>query len=366
MEAIFLTGATGFIGAYVLAELLRRTTSVVYCLVRREEDGMGRLRQVLSAIGAPDPAHRVVAVAGDLSQPLLGLGPCDFDDLNARIDSIVHCGALVSFARPYPALKATNVIGTQEVLRLACRRGDAKPVHYCSTLRVFSAAAGETVTEDSPIGDGNTLNTGYAQSKWVAERLIQTARDRGVPVSLYRPGMVTGHSQSGHSNLTDLMCRLIRGCVQLGCAFSEPLLLDLTAVDYVSSALCVLSLEEQHLGGTYHLVSPKLVAWDQLLRWLIEAGYPLELLPYSAWRTKLMDAVKRQPDHALAPLAGFFREDLTQSAPPRFACAATLAALAPTGVRCPSPDQRLFRVYLEHFVRIGFLPLPPKEGVIHA
>src|SRR5262249_47915849 len=139
-ERIFLTGATGYLGAFLLRDLLRQTRAEIFCLVRSAtvEEGNSRLRKSLEAHGLWDESlgGRIRVVPGDLSLPLLGLSRERFDELAAAIDAVFHNGALVNMVPPYQALKAANVLGTGEVLRLACQT-KPKPVHYISTVSVF-------------------------------------------------------------------------------------------------------------------------------------------------------------------------------------------------------------------------------------
>ncbi|MFL7793814.1 MAG: condensation domain-containing protein, partial [Anaerolineae bacterium] len=140
--SVFLTGATGFLGAFLLHEILEQTQADVRCLVRAadEHEAMQRIEDNLGAymLQRPDLRARVVPVIGDLSEPLLGLSARDFERLAGEIDAIYHGAALVNFVFPYSRLKPTNVLGTQEVLRLAVRAGSV-PVHYGSSTAVFDS-----------------------------------------------------------------------------------------------------------------------------------------------------------------------------------------------------------------------------------
>ncbi|HKX31268.1 MAG TPA: amino acid adenylation domain-containing protein, partial [Blastocatellia bacterium] len=222
-RCIFLTGATGFLGAFLLQALLRRTEAEVWCLVRSRDAEEGR-RKLLAALdsyrlGDDRFASRIVPVPGDLAQPRLGLSPEVFQSIAETADLVYHNGASVNFVYPYFLLKPVNVLGTQEALRLASR-AKAKPFHYVSTISVFSATGPASVIreddEPAPPGDDRRLPAGYAQSKWVAERLVMAARARGLPVSIYRPGRIAGDSRTGISNPDDFVCRYLRGCLQLG------------------------------------------------------------------------------------------------------------------------------------------------------
>uniref|UniRef100_A0ACD5GVY6 Non-ribosomal peptide synthetase n=1 Tax=Desertifilum tharense IPPAS B-1220 TaxID=1781255 RepID=A0ACD5GVY6_9CYAN len=140
-QAIFLTGATGFVGAFLLAELLQQTRAEVYCLVRAEtaEAAQRQLQATLESyqIWQEGFKTRIIPVVGDLAKPRFGLSESEFSAMGDRLQVIYHGGAWVHHAYPYTLLKPTNVLGTQEVLRFACQ-GQAKPVHFLSATSVFS------------------------------------------------------------------------------------------------------------------------------------------------------------------------------------------------------------------------------------
>jgi len=136
--------------------------------------------------------------------------------LASELDLIYHSGAFVNLIYPYTALRATNVLGTQEVLRLASQSNTCT---FLLTLDVFQSSrylGMKVIPEQDALEHSEGLYDGYAQSKWVAEKLMMTARSRGIPVCIYRLGMITGHSQTGVSQTDDMMCRMIKGFIQLG------------------------------------------------------------------------------------------------------------------------------------------------------
>jgi acyl carrier protein len=190
-NAIFLTGATGFLGAFLLKELLQETAADIYCLVRSSniELGKKKLQHSLEAylLWNESFTTRIIPVLGDLSRPLLGLSGEEFGSLASKVDTIYHNGALVNFTYPYAALKAANVFGTQEVLRLASQV-KLKPVHFISTIGVVGSTTSviasvdrsevKIIKEQDSLPRADEHSSGYTQSKWVAEKLVTIARDR--------------------------------------------------------------------------------------------------------------------------------------------------------------------------------------------
>ena len=362
-----MTGGTGYLGAFIVRELMRRTDARVRCLVRGKtsDEAFGRLRQVLVDYGLWEDRFeaRLAVETGDLSRPCLGLTVERFDALAKEVDAVYHSGALVNFAYPYrnPSLRASNVLGTQEVLRLAAL-GTRKPFHHVSTTAVFGSSnypSGTVVREgDEPVhttGFGN----GYSQTKWVAEKLVRIARNRGLPVSIYRPGNILGDRQTGSCNPNDFISRMIKGCVQFRSSPDVSMRVDLTPIDYVASVIVQLSLMPNCIGNDFHPVNPNRPTWDQLIRFVRTAGYDVATLPYKRWRDVLVDP--SSVDNALYPLSFMF-PSLPEGRPsaPRDRLFYREDRQGPCGEQVPPPDidQALIDACLSYFMRSGFLPEP--------
>jgi thioester reductase-like protein len=391
---VFLTGATGFLGAFLLHGLLQRTEANVYCLVRCAdvEDGTRRIDRNLAACvpSGNHPGSRIIPVVGDLSQPLLGLSPEQFDTLAGKIHAIYHNGAAVNWLSSYSRLKPANVHGTQEIFRLASR-GTAKPVHVVSSLSVFPLVGnsqGKVVREQDGLDHSGVLYGGYTQSKWVSEKVATIARSRGLPVAVYRPGIITGHSQTGVWNTDDFMSRLIKSWIEAESAPDLDGATDMTPVDYVSSAIVHLSLSSQALGKVFHLINPRQIHLRELAAWIRSFGYLIEDVSYDRWRTELLSRAQRfkgQAAHSLLPLFsartgeepwGGVDDQLQPDArntvdqigsvmaaqyaarSVKFDDQQTRDALAGSAITCPLVDGEVFARYLSYFVGTGFLHSP--------
>ncbi|MDI3284632.1 amino acid adenylation domain-containing protein [Polyangium sp. 15x6] len=366
---IFLTGATGFLGAFLLRDLLRHTRAEICCLVRAEDTqaGMERIRAALTMYGLWQPQHeaRILPIPGDLRQPLLGLDAPQFHALAGQVDTIYHSAAEVNYVKPYHALRGANVSGTCEVLRLACAIRQ-KPVHYLSSIGIVGHVGYfkgvSVVYETDNLAHGAPyLDTdmGYSQSKWVAEQLVSTARSRGLATSIFRPGFIMGDTTTGAANVDDFVCRLIKGCIHAGCYPDLPRQRkDFVPVDYVSAAVTRISLNPANLGRTYHLVppvaeSPDLQGFFELLR---GAGHALRRLPFASWLECVVDSAGRSLSSPLLPLIPMLTEKVHEGLTrwelyegmPVFDDTNTRQALAHTSLSCPPLDARLLRVNLAY------------------
>jgi amino acid adenylation domain-containing protein/thioester reductase-like protein len=372
--AILLTGATGFLGSFLLYELLQQNQADIYCLVRSEtiESGKKKIQSSLESYLLWDESfsQRIIPVLGDLSQPLLGLSEKQFQLLASQLDVIYHNGALVNFTYPYSVLKAPNVLGTQEVLRLASQI-KVKPVHFISTISIVypNNPDVEVVREHDSLDDAKMPSDGYAQSKWVAEKLVTIARERGLPVCIYRPGRISGHSKTGVCNPGDHTYRMIKGCIQLGSMPNLNIKLNLSPVDYVSKGIVYLSKQKESLGKAFHLLNPQPLPLSEMVNYICSLGYPIEQVAYEQWRSQLINT-SDSPENALYPLISIFSEEASDSdnntksknsAVQQFDCQNTLTGLAKTSIVCPSVNAELFSTYFSYLIQTGFLNHPPLQ-----
>ena len=367
---IFITGGTGFLGAFIIKELLDKTNADIYCLVRAEnpEAGSTKLKQNLQLYSIWEEQYntRIIPVLGDLSLPLLGLTPEGFQMLAANIDIIYHSAAMLNYVFPYQALKTANVLGTQEILRLATQI-KVKPVHYVSSVAVFesTAYAGKVVKEDDKFEHWNGIFLGYSQTKWVAEKLVKIAGDRGLPITIHRPPLIAGDSRTGISNTHDFINLMAKGCLQMGCFPNIDYMLDMSPVDYVSQAIVYLSLQKSSKGKAFHLQHPEPAPLTKLVDWLRLFGFPIQMIPYEQWQSKLVTDVTsaENPLYTLRPflLERWSKEQLTipdlyaQARRPHVNCQATLDALAGSSIACPPIDSQLFMTYASYLISSGFI-----------
>ncbi|ASU77501.1 hypothetical protein CDG81_03340 [Actinopolyspora erythraea] len=374
---VLLTGATGFLGAYLLDRLVRRTRATVLCLTRAEDD-----QQALTRIAAnmrryglsfEEVAHRVVPLPGDLARSGLGVGS-RFDELAERVDLVVHNGSHVNFVFPYSSMRATNVGGSREVLRLATT-SRLKPVHYVSSITTIAGngvAGIRHVPEDAPPAHPDKLSMGYQATKWVSEWLFRQASEHGLPVSIHRPHEITGTTGEGIWNTDTLICALFRTIAETGLAPDVALPLDFVPVDVAAETLVHLITHEPPRGHAYHLTNPHGAHLGLLVERLRVRGYPVRKLDYGQWVTEMIRLVSKDPERPLTPYIPIFTDaantgDMTVKEMyfagtfPTFGRQNLVRGLADSGLVIPPVDERLLDLYLDYFERCGFLD-PTSKG----
>jgi myxalamid-type nonribosomal peptide synthetase MxaA len=372
-KSVFLTGATGYLGAFILERLLRTGPAECFCLVRASspEQGLERIREAMKGYRIWDDsfAARIHPVVGDIAKPEMGVGSEEFARLASEVDTIYHCGALVNFIYPYSALRGPNVLGTHEVLRLATR-GKLKPVHYTSTVDVLLGTHMKRpfYETDEVLYHPNEIPDGYARSKLVAEKMLANARLRGVPVCVYRPGLIMGHTATGATQTNDYLLVGLKGYIDLGMLAEPSIMIDFVTVDFVAAAIVHLSMQPESIGRYFHIWNPWPVHMSRAYEWVNSFGYHLKVVPGNILRDKVLKEV--DVSNVLYPFLPLFRamrdNPPISSHDPRIMekinlmeeCRNMLEGLKGSGIECPQLDERLAHLCLSYLVSIGFLPEP--------
>jgi thioester reductase-like protein len=259
LNQVLLTGGTGFIGPFLMKSLLEQTRAKIYVLVRSsdEKQGKQRLRDAMESIGPCGVGlmemfeARVIPVCGDLGQPKLGLKQDVWDFLASEIDTVFHNGATVNYLFNYDLMRDANVLGTNEVVRLAFE-GRPKEFNYVSTTFVFGWAVKSVLHETDLNENMELLDFGYSQSKWVAEQVVVDARNRGLSARIFRPALVSP-SVTGGGNNFDIAVRLVAFMVNHGIGVDTLNQVSFVPADIVANNIVAISTTPGTANKTYHV-----------------------------------------------------------------------------------------------------------------
>lgn len=320
-SCVFLTGATGFVGAHLLYELLHQTHADIFCLVRADDSsqGMQRLMNTFEKFRLPWQSalqSRILPVTGDLSSPQFGLSEADYELISTRAEIIYHSGSSVSYLQPYDVIKSSNIDGLHHILQLTTT-GRPKFLALLSSMGVFSWGrpfTGKTWMYENDNIDQNlravSKDLGYIKSKWVMEKIIHEASGKGIQMINFRLGFAVCSQMTGATVLNQWWGSLVRSCVELG-AF--PLVMglkdELTTVDYMAKAIVHISQKKEAVGRHFHL-SPDPENDVSLTDFFAKMNeyYDLGLkgLPYNEW----LDLWKQNTANPLYPLLSLFTDDV--------------------------------------------------------
>ncbi|XP_046580237.1 linear gramicidin synthase subunit D-like [Haliotis rubra] len=302
---VLLTGATGFLGVFILRELLLNTKLLVYCLVRELPgvEALDRIKEALRKYGILGKseseatkeqkqveamlARRVTVIKANVALINLGMSEEDYTYLCTDIDFIIHTAAIVNLAYPYSALHGPNVLGTANIILFACT-GKVKPIHYISTDAVFPNGLKDCSEEDDASSYHDDLEDGYSQSKWVAEQLVKKAGKKGLPVSIYRLGNLSGDSLTGHWNPQDFTLLVLQACTKLGLAPEVNWNMEMTPVDFAAKVIVRITQNPSVMGKTFHVINTQPIKARWVFEWMYGHGFTLKFVPFSEWRNAVL------------------------------------------------------------------------------
>lgn len=260
----FVTGATGFIGRYLVARLLRHEDARVFALVRPgSEYKLDALRKRLNA-----KPEQLVAIKGDMTKKLLGLAKRDRDDLKGQVQQFMHLAAIYDLSRDAETQQITNIEGTRQALALAGELG-AGCFHHVSSVAAGGLYEG-TFTEDM-FEEAGPLDDPYLFTKHESERLVRETST--IPWRIYRPSMVVGHSRTGEIDKVDGPYYLFKLIQRLHDLLPPwiPLLgieggrFNIVPVDFVADAIDHLAHLPGRDGECFHLTADKHYSLGQVV-----------------------------------------------------------------------------------------------------
>jgi thioester reductase-like protein len=328
---VLLTGATGFVGMEVLARLLERAERPVIALIRAADDDAAerRLDEVLARLWRdPSPYRdRVHAVAGDVTQPGLGIGGPRRTGITEGVGAILHCAASIAFDLPLAEARRVNVEGTREVLgfaREAKAVGRLERFVHVSTAYVAGRHGG--TFRERQLDTGQEFRNTYERTKWEAEHIVAAATDLAPVVA--RPSIVMGEASSGWTPAFNVLYWPLRAFGR-GLFDTVPAKLDahvdVVPVDYVAEAL--VHLLESDASGVVNLVSgraaPRVHELIDMAAAHFDRPAPAVVEPGTAG-----SGSAAADDHG-AVYFPYFEMDIV------FDDARARALLGPAGIRCP-------------------------------
>lgn len=296
-NTVFITGATGFLGAHILAELIEREdyrNRDIVCLVRcaSSDHGVERIRETFSRYNLNAlNLGRVKIISGDLVLPEFGLDYKDYENLAIVTSEVYHCAATVNMMADYETLKPQNVTATKSIVQF-CLNGRRKKLNYASTLSVFvstnlnEGVALETDRLDNPC----IIYGGYGQTKYVCEKFLLNVPSELCGINIIRYGLLCGDTTNGISAPKDFLGMFIRGAKlvkALPVDSSGKLGIDISPIDIASKMTVDIATKSD--GGIYHIASENPLSYSELCK-VIEKNANVKILEnYEIWKDLLIE-----------------------------------------------------------------------------
>ncbi|GEM_PF-2592822 len=365
IQGILLTGATQFLGAHILNELLNQTTIKIYCIVNIGKSKSAAIhfsKSIESYKLSKEVAisnRRITILEGDPSKHMLGLSSDQYKSLTNKIDVIYHCDADHNLMAPYSSLRARNVLSTKEIIKFATKKVNKRIVYISSLLGVNKSLTGEKLREEFQTDtDCSSLAGGFPQTCWVSEHLLTQSNDRGLAVTIYRCKNIGGQSNSGLTDTNNSLLLFIKGCVELGYAPNLNEKINFLPVDFVSKSIVGITLFQPEKNIVYHLENTYGIMWSDLIKWLSKNYYPIQFCSSQEWEMKIIDAGESNAFFPLLPLYLSKEEDADNQQP---SLTHTVRALEKLEVDFPKIDEKLLNTYINYLVKIKFLPVRSKQ-----
>ncbi|MGZ3240266.1 MAG: non-ribosomal peptide synthetase [Burkholderiaceae bacterium] len=316
LQGVLLSGATGWIGVQVLAELLSLTQAKVYCLVRPRGNTQSRahLIESMRRCGieiASSWLDRVELVSGDLAEPRLGLSPTDWHHLSESVDAIYHLGASLNVMVDYATHRSVNVGSIASVVCLAVEH-HLKPIFFSSPMAVcrrHTEDGMKVLHEERPNADPDGLPTGYAQSKWAAEQILLAAAERGLPVKIYRTSHALPSYRNGLTKQNDTYVTALHAACAAGVVPNwTDSALHGVPVDLLARLMVENSLVADQYQGIIHIENRTPFNFNSLAKALLEERLNGDgnavCVAFDEWKALCLEAATRLPDES-ASLAKF-------------------------------------------------------------
>ncbi|MFQ6396786.1 SDR family oxidoreductase [Nocardia sp. KC 131] len=349
-DTVLVTGATGLVGAEVVARLAAASRPIAAVL--HSNSSIVRNDGTVLEAGT--------AVAGDVRARGFGMSERDTADLGERVEVIVHCAATTAFDAPIADYEELNVRGTVNAIALA-RQWDV-PLVYVSTAYVCGMRGG-MVTEDE-LEVGQSFGNGYEDSKFRAEQLVHAAGEEGLGWAIVRPGIVTGNSATGaireYKNLYTVLKLMVEGKLR-SLPGRYDATLSLAPVDHVADviAAAVLDFDSAH-GRTFHALGRDTLSLREISDVLAE--YPsfevATFVPVATFSEDDLDPIEREYYRRIGVLyTSYFQRRLQFD---------TARADVLLGEPSPPSGQEYLRLLLDYCLESGYLgvALPSIEDVL--
>ncbi|KAI8629909.1 hypothetical protein F5Y19DRAFT_63030 [Xylariaceae sp. FL1651] len=365
-RSVVVTGATGSLGAHIVASLVQDPEiECVYCFVRAQDVDAAWRRTVESMLQrrvfldlALAQQRKIVALPADLSKPDLGLPKQTYAEIASGLRAVIHAAWSVNFNIMLSSFERDNIAGVRHLIDL-CQAGGGS-FNFCSSVSVVARHPAEQgpVPEQEP-GAGEVQGMGYAQSKWVAEVLSsRAAHETNIPVRVLRIGQIVADTVHGVWNATEAVPLMLQSALTIGVLPRLQETPSWLPVDIVARGVVEISLSDAESSADSpcifaNIVNYRVFSWtDDLLPALHAAGLSFEEVEPREWVQRLRDS---NPDPVVNPpikLLDFFarKYDRNEFAPSKEYVTENARRLSPALANAPLLDTAFVKSFVDQFL----------------
>jgi thioester reductase-like protein len=343
-ESVLVTGFPSFTARRLIAKIAASDPTATIRMLAR--DKFARAAEELIAGLPPQQRERVRVVVGDVCDMDLGLAGGEYRELTETITTIHHLAGIYYLGVERAVAERVNIEGTREIIDLAGECRKLRRLCHWSTALVSGRRKGIILEEE--LDEGQSFRNFYEETKFEAEKRAHAA-SRRLPVTIFRPGVIVGDSESGEIDKFDgpyyLMVLIVQGPIDMHLPLpgrgAAPM--HLVPIDYVLNAAYALSLDTRAAGGTFHLTDPNPFSSRQVYEIIAERAHkkrPRGFIPTSV--AKLLMRAPGLEKLARAPLA--FLESFDHLS--FYNARGAHELLRGTGIDCPP-----FDTYVDNLIR---------------
>ena len=358
-KTLFMTGATGNLGRELVRFLLEKTSDRLLLLVRPKasDSHETRIEKILAKTGINGKAkNRIEVLAGDVSQPRLGLSEKEWNRAVRETDELYHAAALTNLGADWEEAQKVNLGGTLHALELArssSRQGRLRRFFHFSTAYVAGSLTPTCAMEDE-FPKNPIFANAYEETKFLAEQKVREAMAEGLPATIFRPSIVVGDSERGAVSEFNVIYPFLR-------LFAHGLLkkipsrlensFNIVPIDFVVQASFAIARQKRSLGKTFHLVTENPPTLQTLLQVKEEFGNhfpPVEVVEPDQFTIDELSDQEKMIFSSLDPYLGYLGSSLS------FDTRNTRQALEGADVPLPNTDLAFLRKIIHYALEKGY------------
>ncbi|KAF9052348.1 L-aminoadipate-semialdehyde dehydrogenase [Hymenopellis radicata] len=362
-RVIILTGATGSLGAHILANLTASSSvRKVICLSRAKShaDSLERVRESVKLRNLTIDESKVVSYASNAQNELLGLTKEEYDSLKGQATDVIHNAWPVNFVLNIDSYDE-HIGGVVNLINLCLQTPWSEPATFLfsSSISCRQGSPDPTCPENFPPSTATAAGTGYAQSKWTVEKLMEKATEKnGLPVSVLRIGQMVGDSVHGIWNETEAWPLMFKSANTVGALPVYDENPSWLPVDFAGKGIAEVVLStSKPKAAVYHIVNPNRDAnWESIIDGLASSGLKFEKVDKNAWIERLATSEQDPAKNPTVKLLPFFRMRFGPNfkKPMVFQTDETLK-IAPSLGQTPAVSAELVGKWVVHWRKTGFI-----------